>query len=560
MLGPVSAPTNLYPSVQDNRTQAETRVTDRLQAPPAPEPYSASTATAIAGNLNIMLLSAPERMSQNLVVLTEVLASVLKMKQEPNEPLTTFAARLIEAIATLAPSEQQKLKAMLSDAFAGLQLRTLLQALRNPQGPEAATLAIYLELYRQKDRDPGARAVISSYRQNDELAPNPTAMNPTVRDPRASAQEHQPSVAMHARQPTTSSPIAGEMPVTGGTAALVKSASQAIREEEGRVYGPASAPQPADLGEPTDRANLRMLRQMRDRLAVAGEPPQSRPATAPLSADPSGAVAPRLPEIEPVAAADVDRPHPVAMRPTQDQDTAAHDREHALPTDPRSVAGQSTFQHSPMPLPEHLFEDVAEIELLRTLLALYVAEDEPNAIDMALEALIAESDEAAAKPAPPSTAPLMEGEADDIGVPSLQRPVHWEEQLALATSSPVNEHGDPVRMAVSGDGLPLAFVNYVIESEDEAETLRAMRKDQQEDEQPDEAADEERAPEEGTSENLPEDDAEASAPDMDMTDTEDRLDLGLSAPQLDAGEILQALPSPDEDPAQALYLRLSDLA
>lgn len=560
MLGPVSAPTNLYQPVQDSRIQAEAPATDRLPASAAAEPYAASTATAIAGNLNMMLLSAPERMSQNLVVLTEVLASVLKMKQEPNEPLATFAARLIEAIATLAPAEQQKLKAMLSDAFAGLQLRTLLQALRNPQGPEAATLAIYLELYRQKDRDPSARAVISSYRQNDETAPSPSTLNPTARDPRATGQQPPPSVTVPTRQPNAS-PTAGQMAVTGSTAALVKSEPQATAEEMDMDYGAALTAQPAGSGEPTDGANLRALRQMRDRLAAAAEPQQAKPPAAAIVADLAGGVAAAMPDVEPAAAAEVDQPLLAAMPAKQDPDAAPVDREHARDADPRSVAGQVTSQHPATSLPAHLPEDVAELELIRTLLALYAAEDEPGVVDMALEALMpAETDEVEAKSASPSAAPLTEGAADDVDLSSPQRPIHWEEQLALATSSTVSEQGDPARMATSGDGLPLAFVNYVIESEDETETLRAMRKDQHEDEQPDEAADEEDASGEGTSDNPPEEDAEASASDIETAETEDRLDIGLSVPQLEAGEILPALPSPDEDPAQALYLRLSDFA
>ncbi len=549
MLGPVSAQTNLYQPVQDSRVPAESPSPERMSASVAAEPYSTSAATAIAGNLNMMLLSAPERMSQNLVVLTEVLSTVLKMKQEPGEQLTAFAARLIEAIATLPPAELQKLRVMLSDAFAGLQLRTLLQALRNPQGPEAATLAIYLELYRQKDRDPGARAVISSYRQNDE-----TVLTQMVRDPRSATAQPQPSSPSPSRQ---TAPLSSPPASPSGTAPrdTVSGLPPAAGEDADMVYRPTPALNSAKTAGQTEGSNLQVLRQMRDRIAAAADP-------VPISVmDPPDLAVPQRAAAETDATAKADRlpspstpsmekDSPTFLSQADSQDTESPPVSNTPPSTPRTPS-----------LPAHLLEEVAETELIRTLLALYAADEAPDVVDAALDALMPrEADEMEAKSPLPLAAAQADDEIDDLGAPSLQRPVHLEERLALARSTPVSGQQEVARTGVAIEGLPLAFVNYVIESEDEMDDASKARKHGQEDEQSGEAEDEAREPGEGASENPEEDDVEPSATTIEMADGEDRLDLGLAAPRLDAGELPLPLPSPDEDPAQALYLRLSDFA
>jgi hypothetical protein len=559
MLGPVSTPTNLYLSVQDTRVPAETRATERGPVPAGAEPYSSSPAGAIAGNLNIMLLSAPERMSQNLVVLTEVLAAVLKLKQEPDEPLTAFAARLIDAIATLAPAEQQKLKAMLSDAFAGLQLRTLLLALRNPQGPEAATLAIYLELYRQKERDPGARAVISSYRQNGG-----GALAPPLRDLRGTAQQLQPLATVPARLPAPSLTTGqtGKM-AKEITAPSVKAASSITVAQDDLVYDAGILPKPSETGEASDSVNLRGLRQMRERLSVAADAaqagrsvPLATDRTQPDSANPAAAVV--------SAQAEADQPS-LAESSKAKEDASSNVHAGSPDAEPEDTAGAPAFQQPSPAAAAHLLEEVTETELIRTLLALYGPDADPDAVDLALETLMpSEPEELEAKPQSAGAASLLESAADDSDVPVPGRTLHLEEQLAMAPLIPVTDHAEPGRAGMRTDGLPLAFVSYFIESEDEIEPASFVRKGQQEDEQHDEqhdgAADEEHASGEGAAGDAPDENAEPEGPELEDTDLEGRSDLGLATPRLDATDVVPALSPPDTDPAQALYLRMSDFA
>jgi hypothetical protein len=557
MLGPVSTPTNLYQSVQDVRLPAETRTTERGPVPTGAEPYSSSATGAIAGNLNIMLLSAPERMSQNLVVLTEVLAAVLKLKQEADEPLTAFAARLIDAIATLAPAERQTLKAMLSDAFAGLQLRTLLLALRNPQGPEAATLAIYLELYRQKERDPGARAVISSYRQNGD-----GALAPPVRNPSTNAQQSQPQPpgTVPTRQPASTLITAQtpNMAAASNATHLGNPAPPATSADSDAVYAANGLPKTAESGEASDVTNLRVLRQMRERLAAAADPAQAG-RTAPLPTDrtqPASAIPTATGMNVPPEA---DQPMPGAS-PTAKADVSSNAQAEAPDPEQEPAAGAAAVQQPPSSVPAHLLEEVAETELIRALLALYATDAEPDVVALALETLMPpEPDEVEAKPQSAQAASIMEGATDELDAPAPGRAPHLEEQLAMATSIPIADDGEPVRAGMRTDGLPLAFVSYIIESEEEIEPASLARKGRQEDEERDEA-DEEHASGEGAAGDSPDEKAEAEASEIEESDPHDRIDLSLATPRLDPVDAPLSLSPPDADPVQTLYLRLSDFA
>ncbi|TPP09423.1 hypothetical protein [Rhizobium glycinendophyticum] len=557
MLGPVSAQTNLYQPISENRSAVEGRNADRVAAPVTEEPYSASAATAIAGNLNIMLLSAPERMSQNLLILTEVLASVLKMKQEPNEPLTAFAARLIDAIATLAPAEQQRLRALLSEAFAGLQLRTLLQALRNPQGPEAATLAIYLELYRQKERDPGARAVISSYRQNGDLAGAPTPAEPatTTRTPKSSASL--PTGQMTSPVFATAGP---SRPATTLISAAPTVTGQAEEDDRATVMGAASPGDAHVAGESADSESLSRLRQMRASMAESAEMLPTATISPSVTERASPLVA-ALAEREPDAEAGADPANPSVLPATQGTEEGPDGRNDVAHPLPAPVAGTSSSPHPS--LPPHLLEEVAETKLIRTLLALYAAEDQPDMANLAFEALMADKPDVPESTIKPSaTTALPESAMDEADLPSADRPVHLEERLALTTSVPPSDRQEPDRGGIHGNGLPLAFVNYVIETDNDPVPVKAVRKDAEDDAEPEQSAEDDRNEASGDepSGQDPQEFLETSGAEIQGDETDGQPNLDPATSSLDAANVVATLPSPEPDPAQALYLRLSDFA
>ena len=141
MLPPVLASANQATTAARQRPDqtATTRPTTIFQSM---APAITGQSSAIAGQLNIMLLSGPERMSQNLAALSDILGSALKIERRIDEGVNDYMGRLIEGIAALPVADRVKLQKLLSQAFAGLQLRTLLEAMANPSGPERATLAL----------------------------------------------------------------------------------------------------------------------------------------------------------------------------------------------------------------------------------------------------------------------------------------------------------------------------------------------------------------------------------------------------------------------------------
>ncbi|MBW8300665.1 MAG: hypothetical protein K0M60_13775 [Hydrogenophaga sp.] len=168
MLPPVNAVANSSIAFQDPRA-AQDGATETHVRPQGALPQAANGLeqnAAIAGRLNLLLLTGQERMSDNLAILVNLLGSRLGMERADGESVSSYAARLVQALGDLTPQMRQSVQRQLAQMFGGLQLRTLMEAFRNPVGPEAATLSIYLELSRVKDKDLAARTVVTSYRQN----------------------------------------------------------------------------------------------------------------------------------------------------------------------------------------------------------------------------------------------------------------------------------------------------------------------------------------------------------------------------------------------------------
>jgi len=140
--------------------------------------------SVVAGRLNLLLLSGSERMTENLAMIADLLGQNLGIFRKEGETNSSLASRLMEAISKLPRQERAAVQRQLTQMFSGVQLRMLIEAFRNPAGPDAAKLAVYLELNRHKERDLAARTVVSSYRQNGA---DPRPVLPTIARPTASA-------------------------------------------------------------------------------------------------------------------------------------------------------------------------------------------------------------------------------------------------------------------------------------------------------------------------------------------------------------------------------------
>ncbi|WP_377298596.1 hypothetical protein [Rhizobium sp. SGZ-381] len=115
--------------------------------------------------LDIMSLSGQLQLAQGLSVV-ETIGALLSVSRNQGEPLADYAERITEVIAKLSSTERLSLQRALNQLMQGFTLRLLTEILKNPVGPEATRLALRLEAAAYLERDPVARQVVTSYRQN----------------------------------------------------------------------------------------------------------------------------------------------------------------------------------------------------------------------------------------------------------------------------------------------------------------------------------------------------------------------------------------------------------
>lgn len=174
---------------------------------------------AIAARLNILMLSGHEQMAGNVAFLADMVGHAIGVVRKGGETNGAFAQRFVEALAKLTPQERIALERLLSQTMTGIKLRMLTDAFRNPAGPEAAKLAVYLEIARHKERDLATRTVVTSYRQNGgeskSVVPGqqmqPAQTQPTQAQP---ANQTSPAVGRSDQPgPSASTPLPSEVHV-----------------------------------------------------------------------------------------------------------------------------------------------------------------------------------------------------------------------------------------------------------------------------------------------------------------------------------------------------------
>ncbi|MBD9390487.1 hypothetical protein IB237_25120 [Agrobacterium sp. AGB01] len=149
------------------------------------------------GRASVLALSGQLQLSQSVTVLAEALGRMLNIPRKDAESVDDYANRLVQAIRGLSSSEREVLNQQLAKVLQGLTLKIIAEVLKNPAGPDAARLAVLLEMTRYKG-DMAAKAVVSSYRQNtgnDLIAALP------VKD-QAAGQSQQPRPATMQGPPT----------------------------------------------------------------------------------------------------------------------------------------------------------------------------------------------------------------------------------------------------------------------------------------------------------------------------------------------------------------------
>lgn len=564
MLPPVRASASQYATAVDVRMRPDEAGATQLPASPMPA-ASATTGqnAAIAGQLNMMLLSGPERMSQNLGALAEVLGTALKIEPRLDESPNDYMARLIEGIATLPAADRLKLQKLLMQSFAGLQLRTLLEAMANPTGPERATLTLYLELYRQKDRDGVTRAVISSYRElGGETRANAAA--PLVRA--AANDGARPASAMMRQEP--GQPLAppsrvlptegagdAELPSTGPATAkravsdMIRPNSPAASVAEGQR--PGGQMQPANLASRARSTDSPQLPTTSALGSVADDP---RAAAAPSVV--RGAVSDRLPTTDSLA---IGRDLPMASR----SDRPSSGIEERDPVASALVgAPPLPGNKSPQALPATWLAELLETALVKTLLQwkTIAVDPKPSLTPDDPVGRFGPDPVASDQPETPAANAFSEASEDEAHAldAAVIRNAAEERTSPVAT---VLVEQTLIRPLVPREGMPVPFVSYLIgddvmvecveEEDDEEEDGRRSLQGEDRDEAKD--------PADGEGKEAKENEAEPGATTTGSDSTIDRL-LTDGAPGLLALPLSspEPLPRPNE-PAHELYLRMAGL-
>ncbi|NTZ92687.1 hypothetical protein [Agrobacterium tumefaciens] len=162
---------------------------------PAPDNGSSIFAKAAVASL-----TSEFQLSRSTAVLAETLGKLMNLPRRDGEAIETYVVRLTDALRAMPPAQRLALEQQISKALQGLSLSMLAEILKQPTGPEAARLALLIELSRYKGMDLAAKAVVSSYQQNNPSSPAPASPASPAAPPR---QQNTQSQGTEGRQNAT---------------------------------------------------------------------------------------------------------------------------------------------------------------------------------------------------------------------------------------------------------------------------------------------------------------------------------------------------------------------
>jgi hypothetical protein len=174
MLPPVHAALSSNIDFQSQPQVAVSRA--RVEVSASALQSDAEKSSAISGaRSDAISLSAQLKLAQGSSIFAETIGKLLKTPRRENEALLDYTTRLFDAVQALKPAEVANVERLLNQIVKGISLRILAEVLREPTGPAAARLAVYIETANIAERDLATNAVVSSYRQNASTDPAPVA-------------------------------------------------------------------------------------------------------------------------------------------------------------------------------------------------------------------------------------------------------------------------------------------------------------------------------------------------------------------------------------------------
>ncbi|MCZ7449376.1 hypothetical protein O8B93_17445 [Agrobacterium rhizogenes] len=232
-------------------------LTPRAQVKEAVPPQTSDPTPENSSNLfaraAIASLTSEFQLSRSTAVLAEALGKLMNLPRRDGEAIETYVTRLTEALRTLPAAQRQALEQQVGKALQGLTLAMLAEILKQPTGPDAARLALLIELSRYRGMDLATKAVVSSYQQN-----NPAPAQPVQpKQPNAPSQNAESRQNPAATAQPASSVIASRLlplligPLAFSGAAVKATVAALTAQPDARA--PLAAP-PADTAEPPSDA------------------------------------------------------------------------------------------------------------------------------------------------------------------------------------------------------------------------------------------------------------------------------------------------------------------
>lgn len=107
------------------------------------QPFSRAAVASLAGEFQL---------ARSTAVLAETLGKLMNLPRRDGEAVETYVGRLTEALRALPPAQRLALEQQIGKALQGLSLSMLAEILKQPTGPDAARLALLIELSRYRGR------------------------------------------------------------------------------------------------------------------------------------------------------------------------------------------------------------------------------------------------------------------------------------------------------------------------------------------------------------------------------------------------------------------------
>ncbi len=240
MLPPVSAVTAGEFSSQ-TAGQKQDAVSSPVNQPNVPQAISDTSPNPPV--VAARAVSGEAELHRTGTVLTEVLGSLLGMERLEGEDAEAYVNRLTSALQSLPLAQKAALEQQLGKLLKGMTIALMLDILKNNAGPNAARLAVMLELARVGQSKDGVKVALPPYLQ--DLLPDSPSLTPLpIKVPAAALQGPRPPISPDQSVSSPGKPLAPTPVPTGGVTDDVPAPTSHAAQASTEVFARPTAQTP----------------------------------------------------------------------------------------------------------------------------------------------------------------------------------------------------------------------------------------------------------------------------------------------------------------------------